>query len=59
MSMKELRRTMTDEIFTDFSKAFDKVDHGILLQKPNRFGIRGQIFNVYNPILLVAPRKYE
>ena len=34
-----------DVIFTDFSKTFDKVEHGILLQKLHRIGIRGQIFN--------------
>ena len=33
-----------DVIYLDFSKAFDKVDHKILLQKVKQFGIEGKIF---------------
>ena len=33
-----------DVIYLDFAKAFDKVDHGILLQKMHNIGIRGKIF---------------
>ena len=33
-----------DVIYLDFSKAFDKVDHGVLLSKLSAVGIRGRIF---------------
>ena len=46
-----------DVIFTDFSKAFDKVDHGILLQKLYRIGIRGQIFNVLQSFITGRTQK--
>ena len=32
-----------DVIYLDFSKAFDKVDHGILMQKLKKFNITGEI----------------
>ena len=34
-----------DTLYLDFSKAFDKVDHGILLQKLKKMGISGNIGN--------------
>ena len=37
--------TETDSIFLDFAKAFDKVDHEILLQKMKNLGISGKLFN--------------
>jgi hypothetical protein len=33
-----------DVIYLDFAKAFDKVDHNILLQKVHNSGIRGKLF---------------
>ena len=32
-----------DVVFLDFAKAFDKVDHGILLRKVNELGITGKL----------------
>lgn len=33
----------TDAIYLDFAKAFDKVDHQILLEKIHAYGIRGKV----------------
>ena len=32
-----------DAIYLDFSKAFDKVEHGVLLHRLREFGISGQV----------------
>lgn len=39
------QRVQLDTIYTDFQKAFDKVNHNILLYKLSCFGIHGTIFN--------------
>ena len=37
--------TQTDAIFLDFAKAFDSVDHNILLTKPRTYGISGNLYD--------------
>ncbi|MEM6738267.1 MAG: reverse transcriptase family protein, partial [Bacteroidota bacterium] len=39
------KETNVDVIYLDFSKAFDKVDHSIVLSKFKRLGITGKIYN--------------
>ena len=39
------KNTQTDILYLDFAKAFDSVDHGILLDKLKSFGISGHLFN--------------
>ena len=39
------QRRQVDVIYTDFAKAFDKVDHSILLSKLHLFGISGALYN--------------
>lgn len=45
-----------DVIYTDFSKAFDRIDHGILIQKINAFGFSNQSISFIKSYL--ANRKY-
>ena len=42
--LEELEKSNNvDVIYLDFAKAFDKVDHGILLNKLKKIGINGKI----------------
>ena len=45
------RNIQTNVIFLDFAKAFDSVDHGILLNKLKSYGISGNIYNWFNDYL--------
>ena len=40
-----MNHTETDVIYLDFAKAFDKVDHAILLQKLKNIGIGGELLS--------------
>jgi len=39
-----LNNTETDVIYLDYAKAFDKVDHNLLLKKMSFYGIKGELY---------------
>ena len=45
------QRIQTDILYLDFSKAFDKVDHKLLLKKLSNFGICGNLLNWFQNYL--------
>ena len=46
-----LNNQATDVIYLDYAKAFDKVDHQILLKKLHSYGIRGKLLTWLNAYL--------
>ena len=47
-----LDRSETDIIYLDFAKAFDKVDHKLLLNKVKHYGITGKVYKWIEQFLL-------
>jgi retron-type reverse transcriptase len=47
-----LNDTETDVIYLDFAKAFDKVDHSLLLKKVRYYGIGGKVYDWIEQFLL-------
>lgn len=45
------RKSQVDIIYTDFSKAFDRLDHGILLSKLENFGIGASLLKLFRSYL--------
>ena len=46
------RGNQIDVIYTDYSKAFDRIDHDILLLKLQKLGIRGDLFRWFSSYIL-------
>ena len=49
----------TDCIYLDFSKAFDKVSHDILIAKLYQYGIRGKLLSWFKSYLSDKPSEYK
>ena len=45
LNLSNSQMSCTDMIYPDFAKAFDKVDHGVLLHKMKQLGITGKLGN--------------
>jgi hypothetical protein len=45
------KNVQVDTVYTDFAKAFDKVDHGILVKKLHSFGLLSQLLNLFTSYL--------
>ncbi|CAK1603716.1 unnamed protein product [Parnassius mnemosyne] len=50
-------RIQTDTVYTDFCKAFDKVDHSIFLQKLAFNGIRGNLLRWFSSYIINRTQK--
>jgi hypothetical protein len=50
------RRGQGDMIYTDVAKAFDRVDHNILLQKLSEFGVHGLLLKWFSSYLTGRPQ---
>lgn len=53
------RAGQTDVIYTDFSKAFDKVSHSKLLEKLRAYGIRGRLLDWFKSYLTERLQKVQ
>ena len=47
-----LNKAETDVIYLDFAKAFDKVNHILLLKKVKHFGIKGKMYKWIEQFLI-------
>ncbi len=45
------KNTQTDVVYLDFAKAFDSVDHLILLRKVRSYGVTGSVLNWFRDYL--------
>lgn len=43
--------TQTDVIYTDFKKAFDRIDHNLLISKLNHYGIKNPLLSWFSSFL--------
>ena len=47
----DISEQVVDAVYLDFSKAFDKIDHNILLSKLSKIGVRGNMLKVLQSYL--------
>ena len=45
------KRIQTDMLYLDFSKAFDRVDHQLMLKKSSNFGVGGNLLEWFRSYL--------
>jgi hypothetical protein len=49
----------TDVVYTDFSKAFDKVDHSVLINKLQRLGINGKMLDWFRSYIIGRQQRVQ